>query len=92
MMESSIGDMIEAFHHIDQITKHPVPWPYTHLTQFFAMIWTYTLPLFLVAEYGAGSFLVITFIAIIIFGMDTVRSASSDVDLIVWQSIEYLLQ
>ena len=69
----SVGDMIEAFHHIDQITNHPVPWPYTHLTQFFTLIWVYTLPLFLVHEYGPGSFVIITFMAVILFGMDTVR-------------------
>ncbi len=44
-MEANIGRMVQAFHQIDMISDHPVPWPYTHLTQFFLVIWVYTLPI-----------------------------------------------
>lgn len=40
------------FHDIEKIAEHPVPWPYTHLTQFFLVIWVYSLPLCLVPTYG----------------------------------------
>lgn len=39
---------------IEKISDHPVPWPYTHLTQFFLVIWVYTLPICLVPTYGFG--------------------------------------
>jgi hypothetical protein len=29
-----------------------VPWPYTHLTQLFLVMWTYSLPACLVPTYG----------------------------------------
>ena len=44
--------MVLQFHDIEKIAEHPVPWPYTHLTQFFLVIWTYSLPLCLVPTYG----------------------------------------
>eukprot|EP01043_Picozoa_sp_COSAG02_P013295 COSAG02_NODE_529_length_20702_cov_43.720555_13_plen_88_part_00 len=40
------------YHEIEKIADHPVPWPYTHLTQFFLVIWTYSLPACLVPTYG----------------------------------------
>jgi predicted membrane chloride channel (bestrophin family) len=47
-MEANVGKMVEAFQQINKISDHPVPWPYTHLTQFFLVIWVYTLPLAMV--------------------------------------------
>ena len=47
-MEANVGAMVEAFTEIDKISDHPVPWPYTHLTQFFLVAWVYTLPLAMV--------------------------------------------
>ena len=42
-MEANIAEMVEAFRHIDELTEHPVPWPYTHLTQFFLVVITQCL-------------------------------------------------
>jgi predicted membrane chloride channel (bestrophin family) len=47
-METNIGKMVGAFQQIDKISDHPVPWPYTHLTQVFLIFWVYTLPLAMV--------------------------------------------
>jgi predicted membrane chloride channel (bestrophin family) len=78
-MENSLERMVESFHNIDQIAIVPVPWPYTHLTQFFLMLWVYTLPICMVQEYGlTGSIIGMSFLAIILFGMDAVAREIQD--------------
>ena len=51
-MEHNISAMLSAYRGIDKISSHPVPWPYTHLTQTFNLFWVYTLPLCIVQIYG----------------------------------------
>jgi predicted membrane chloride channel (bestrophin family) len=77
-MEHNIKDMVNAFTEIDKISDHPVPWPYTHLTQFFLVMWIYSLPLCMAPIYGTGSFFLMTGLSIILFGMDSVAREIQD--------------
>jgi len=70
--------MVNAFRRIDKISTHPAPWPYTHLTQFFLVLWVYSLPIVLVDLYQVASFFIMAGITIILFGMDSVAREIQD--------------
>merc|ERR1719272_498103 len=44
-MESNLSHMVRAWREIDMISYHAVPWPYTHLSQLFLVLWIYSFPL-----------------------------------------------
>ena len=50
----------------------------THLTQFFLVIWAYSLPFVLVPAYQLGAHIFMSFIVIILFGMDSVAREIQD--------------
>jgi putative membrane protein len=77
-MENNVQAMCKAFRGIDKISKHPAPWPYTHLAQFFLVVWVYTLPVCLVSMYGLATPLVMVFTTLVLFGMDSVAREIQD--------------
>ena len=44
--------LVLRYAHLRIAAQHPAPWPYTHLAQFFLVVWVYTLPVCLVSIYG----------------------------------------
>lgn len=79
-MDNNIREMVEAWRGIDSISNHPVPWPYTHLSQMYLVLWCFTLPVSL-APVLASTFAVIfccTCTSTVLFGIDAVSQELQD--------------
>jgi len=77
MMEGNVGKMVTAYRGIDELSKHPAPWPYTHLTQIFLTFWVYSLPLCLIPLYSYATVLIMPLVTFVLFGMDAVGECSN---------------